>query len=175
MDYKVVSYPEDSVDQVDSHLLKVVEVWNDFKKENYPKNEEDSLIRLVEEEISKNSFLKYLGNDDIALKEWIGPPDGEKTRFNKAWGLLKKKNNKFWENFIILDIDSNRKTLLLSTIDVVYILCNWVALGLSSGISPTKWFKENKKKTNLHKASIEIIEIFLPRFEKVFDKKKEVL
>ena len=147
---------------LETHVKNVKRVWMEVKEEQERKISENDFVE-IENLIHVHDNTKFDREEFHGYRQWFYPMAGEHRMeyyFKRAWNHHQKHNPHHWEYWVMQDgtvLDMDLKY-------IVEMLCDWTAMSIAMGDTPTEFYTKRKDNMIFAPYSREIVEALLSCF-----------
>jgi len=153
-------------DYVREHIENVRRVWELFKNDGGISFSYDD-YHYINNLIKVHDASKYSEPEFSGYTQWFYPNDSkDEGVFNGAWRHHYNTNPHHWEHWVVIK-HTGMLAMPMPFIHVIEMLCDWGAMSLRFGNSPSEYYDSHKDKMVLHEDTQDIIDTWLPIFDKI--------
>lgn len=157
------------IEYINQHINNVQLIWKNIQpllKGDY--FIDDYIWHDIWQLIAWHDITKHSNQEFGGYRQWFYPEELEeknKESFNHAWNHHQKANPHHWQYWIMWK--PNGSIALDMPFKYMFeMLCDWSAMSLKFGDTPTRFFNKTKHQMLLHRDTMQGIENWLPVFDK---------
>ena len=157
-------------DYVTVHISNVKLIWEVIQETS--KGEiwlaDDCTYFSINELIKTHDESKWSSDEYEGYRQWFYPVDEtkkSKSLFDYSWNHHQKNNPHHWQYWLMWTPEET-VAIKMPFEYVIEMLCDWSAMSLKFGDTPTEYYKSQKDNMILHDDTRKCVELYLPEFDK---------
>lgn len=167
---KILEKENEYKDYINEHIKTVKLVWSQFKKVAAEKLTYDQ-EQLIDRLIIDHDKSKFDAQEFYGYRQYFYPCEKaivDESEFDISWNHHQNNNPHHWEYWIMYDGGKNTVLPMRET-DIIEMLCDWTAMSIKFGNTPSRWFYSHEKSLRLHTNTYDDVKYYLPYFDKIYE------